>query len=259
MHFVVMNFLSGSNLGRNRGKVPFENVRGIVSQVAAAARFLEELGLAHRDIKPENIGIDGTLQHAVLLDLGVLRPVGIDPITDDDMLKPFIGTLQYSSPEFLLREEAESIEGWRALTFYQLGGLLHDLIMRRRLFEDFREPFLKLANAVQQTQPIINSLEMPRDLVETARHCLVKDPTLRLSLVKWEDFDPNPPVSVSTEAVKERISRRRKYLAGVEGLTAATGESEHTRTTLAWKINDYASRVQAIFRKECVGNENFRQ
>jgi hypothetical protein len=69
----------------------------------------------------------------MVMDFGVIRPVGEPGITDGDQ-RPFIGTLQYSSPEFLFRTEADTPEGWRALTFYQLGAVLHDLIMRQRIF-----------------------------------------------------------------------------------------------------------------------------
>jgi serine/threonine protein kinase len=67
----------------------------------------------------------------VLLDLGVLRPIAGSTLTDANGIQAFVGTLQYSSPEFLLRQEEESLDGWRSLTFYQIGGVLHDLIMRR--------------------------------------------------------------------------------------------------------------------------------
>lgn len=204
VHFVVMNFFAGTNLAKVRDRVPHDRVRLLISQVAAAAKFLEELNLVHRDIKPENIGIDVELKHAVLLDLGVIRPIGTDPVTDAEATKVFIGTLQYSSPEFLLREEVDSVDGWRALTFYQLGGVLHDLIMRKPLFHASASPFVKLANAVQHETPLVESATVPIDLVELTRNCLVKPPALRLQLVDWKNFDSNPVRSSPVDEIKER-------------------------------------------------------
>ncbi len=114
--FVVMESLPYKNLHEKNSLIPVSAIRRIISQVASAARFLEDRGLAHRDIKPENIAISDDFSRAVLLDLGVLLPVGASNLTDVDQ-RLFIGTLRYSSPEFLLREEESTAESWRAITF----------------------------------------------------------------------------------------------------------------------------------------------
>jgi serine/threonine protein kinase len=126
--FVVMDLLTGRPLSKILESVPRDRIWPLMSQVASAARFLEQLNLVHRDIKPDNVVVSDDFQHARLLDLGVIRPIGEPGLTDRDQT-PFIGTLQYSSPEFLFRTEDDTPDGWRALTFYQLGALLHDLIM----------------------------------------------------------------------------------------------------------------------------------
>ncbi len=137
---VAMQYFPGKNLAESLSTIRPEDIGAIITQVAAAAEFLETLGMCHRDIKPENIGIaeDG---HAVkLFDLGVLRPLNVSSLTDTSVL-PFLGTLRYAPPEYLLREEDGTPDGWRALTFYQLGGVLHDLIMRAPLFQEFSHPY----------------------------------------------------------------------------------------------------------------------
>jgi eukaryotic-like serine/threonine-protein kinase len=121
------------------------------------------------------------LLRAVLLDLGVLKPFGVTGLTDNEQ-KQFVGTLQYSPPEFLIRVEDDSAEGWRAVTFYQLGAVLHDLIMKRPIFADQADPYGLLARAVERVVPRIDSREVPADLVVLAASCLQKDPKLRLDL-----------------------------------------------------------------------------
>ena len=175
--------------------IPVGAERLIIRQVASASRFLENLQLCHRDIKPENIAISDDFQTAKLLDFGVIRPHGMKAITDGTNGKIFIGTLKYSPPEFLLREEQDTPEGWRAITFYQLGAVLHDLIMRRPLFADFENPYARLVNAVQQETPKIESKVVPPALVELARYCLVKPVQTRLQLVSWEHFEKEPSTS----------------------------------------------------------------
>src|SRR5262249_37310977 len=55
--FIVMEYFAGSNLKDCLEVIPVDEVRSLIGQVAAAAKFLEDCSFAHRDIKPENIGI----------------------------------------------------------------------------------------------------------------------------------------------------------------------------------------------------------
>ena|ERR1700733_3310814 len=122
--FVAMEYFDGRNLADALQDIPTSEVRSLISQIALGAKFLEDSSFAHRDIKPENIGLDPSMRSAKLLDLGVVRPFDLSKITDEGDQHYFVGTLQYSPPELLFREEKHSIEGWRAITFYQLGGVL---------------------------------------------------------------------------------------------------------------------------------------
>ena len=162
--YVAMELIEAPNLGSSLTLVPREKIASLLYQIASAARFLEEKNLAHRDIKPENIAVFPDFSRAVLLDLGVLRPFGDPSLTDDDA-RGFVGTLRYSSPEFLLRTEKDTRDGWRAVTFYQLGAVLHDLIMRRPLFQEFSDPYALLVEAVKSEQPAIRADDVPADLI----------------------------------------------------------------------------------------------
>ncbi|RUW55478.1 hypothetical protein EOA32_01650 [Mesorhizobium sp. M1A.F.Ca.ET.072.01.1.1] len=205
--FVVMERLPYKNLHDARSAIPPEKYGTLISQVASAARFLEDLGLAHRDIKPENIAVTDDSERAILLDLGVLLPVGLSNLTDA-FQRPFIGTLRYSSPEFLDRKEQDTTEGWRAVTFYQMGAVLHDLIMQKPLFEDASEPFSILVDAVHHTNPPISGGDS--NLMHLARRALVKDPITRLDLVKWSDFEnAAAPPAASLEDRRKRILERQ--------------------------------------------------
>lgn len=205
--FVVMESLPYSNLHEKCTDIPLAAVPNIIAQVASAARFLEDRGLAHRDIKPENIAISDDYSRAVLLDLGVLLPIGASNLTDVDQ-RLFIGTLRYSSPEFLRREEEDSIEGWRAVTFYQIGAVLHDLLMKRVLFDEFSEPFSLLVEAVKSETPKIVSEDSRSVLLAT--RCLVKSPETRLELVSWSDFTVDEGGAGEAVAALERISQRQR-------------------------------------------------
>ena len=206
--FVVMKLVDARTLESVRGLVPQGKIRRIVAQIASAAKFLEDLGLAHRDIKPENVSISEDFDTAVLLDLGVIKPIGLAGITDQADQRHFVGTLQYGPPELLVRDEVDSVEGWRAVTFYQLGALLHDLLTGRRLFEDYVTPYPLLAEAVRDVPPHIHAPGAPPDLCLLATNCLVKSPKTRLQLATWESFREQAPDQDEELSALGRIRKR---------------------------------------------------
>lgn len=227
---------------------PRSLIRSVIREVAGAAEHLERLKHVHRDIKPENVAIEMTLGRAILLDLGVVRPIGGPTLTDADGVDWFLGTLQYSSPEFLRRKEVDSIEGWRALTFYQLGGLLHDMIMRAPLFHQFSEPYGRLVYAIYHEIPTIIASDVPADLVALAQNCLQKDPNLRLESVSWRDFlrDDDRP-RIAAEA-------RDKLAARFHTPTSqATPASVNPHDSLRVSVQ----HLDAIIRQICIGSNIF--
>jgi eukaryotic-like serine/threonine-protein kinase len=207
IYFLLMEFIEGENLSKTLNSVDTSDIPLILEQLASAARHLEGLGFVHRDVKPANIVWDSTKKRVKLLDLGVLGPIGATGSITDMNGTPFIGTLQYSSPEFLLRVETGTEESWRALTFYQLGAVLHDLIMRKPIFEEFAQPYARLVNAVQTEVPVLQSSSVEADLIELARACLLKSPEVRLKVVSWKSFQDLSSPSSKSKA-KERVANR---------------------------------------------------
>jgi eukaryotic-like serine/threonine-protein kinase len=252
MLYVAMEYLNAPNLAEAIMDVPRDQIAFIINQIASAARFLENQGLAHRDIKPDNIVVTENFRRAVLLDLGVLRPFGEAGLTDVDH-RPFIGTLQYSSPEFLLRQEEDTPAGWRAVTFYQLGAVLHDLINKRRIFAEFCEPYANLARAVQYEIPKINSPDVSPDLVFLALNCLNKDPKLRLDLVKWQDFEPRVDTPSIAMQAKERIRRRQAHAASLSGTDDR--DTQRRSHSLRQKLSEVKIRVETYLREICLADK----
>jgi serine/threonine protein kinase len=192
--YMLMHRAPGKCLAKVLKLVPPGNIRAVVRQIATAAKFLEEKGICHRDIKSDNIVITDDFSSAVLLDLGVVRWLDEEGIgTDHEGQLPFVATAQYSSPEYMFRLGRSGPDLWRGLTFYQLGGLLHDLIMKERLFEDViqraAENRYLIAYAVATRIPsVINDGSVPLDLVLLAQRALEKDAARRLASIEWADF-----------------------------------------------------------------------
>jgi eukaryotic-like serine/threonine-protein kinase len=206
--FVKMEYFSGSELKKVLGRVPDAMVPGLIGQLVAAVRFLEGYGLVHRDIKPENMLVSQDFRILKLLDLGVVREISAEEDrsdrTDHGDKRPFIATAQYSSPEYLFRLEPPSSQLWKALTIYQVGGVLHDLVCKRALFERAvaAENKYALAMSVMRDAPSFDgaSTDMAAWTALAAR-CLTKDSTLRLQLVDWPDFD------ATAESPRDRLRR----------------------------------------------------
>ena len=189
--YLIMDYVTDKTLKEILQEIPRERIRHIIQQVAGAALYLhEQCGHVHRDIKPANIAVALPDCRVTLLDLGVMRPVIGATATDQGVsVPPFVGTKRYAPPEFLDGIVVRDSNGWLAVTFYQLGGILHDLIMRKRLFDDLDEDEA-IRRAVHSDVPRIEAPDVPADLVQLACDCLQKDPVLRRSLVSWGRFLP---------------------------------------------------------------------
>ncbi len=246
--FIIMPFLEAPSLDKDLENIPRNQIRTIISQIASAARFLEELELVHRDIKPSNIVIMPGADRGILLDLGVVRPLGVGEITDTTDTKVFVGTTRYSPPEFLIREEEDTVEGWRAVTFYQLGAVLHDLLTCHPIFCDKKVPYSRLVKAVLLEDPIFDGPGGPPDLIRLARTCLLKDPAKRLKLVTWDSFSDAPQSKLTTSELRERIQRARSAK-----LTQKSAEATPTATSRLAAKN---KKQLALFLKQSCINDH---
>lgn len=191
--YLLMNRAPGTELEKRLTDVPRNKIRQIVDQVARAAIFLRGKGLCHRDIKAANVFISDDFEHCTLLDISVIRDVS-DPIgvgTDHDSQLPIMATARYSPPEYLFRLIEPGPDLWHALNVYQLGALLHDLIMKEPLFQPeylrSAENRYRFAWIIAMTAPVLHAADVDRDLMFTARRALDKD-WQRRSDLRLEDF-----------------------------------------------------------------------
>ena len=250
--FVAMELHNGTTLTDVVPDFPIENIGLTISQIAGAAQYLEQLELVHRDIKPDNVVVAEDFSKATLLDLGVLRPISD---LDDDITTAtaFLGTTRYSSPEYLLREgEEESLEGWRALTYYQLGGLLHDMIMHKRLFDDIDAPPPRLTDAVRYTTPVVEASDVSPHYVGLARSCLQKDWKLRLKLVSWHSFSQTPAEAVS-EVTELEVAARIAERAPL-GRAAAASQATGSRRLALQRVR---TGISTLLAQQCTEADLF--
>ena len=250
--YLVMAYLSWRNLSQVLSELPHDIIFPLIQQIASAAKHLEEIGLAHRDIKPENIAISDDFSQAILLDFGVLRPVGLSEITDDNDQKAFVGTLQYSPPELLYRMEADTEEGWRAITFYQIGAVLHDMIMKQPIFYEHRDPYARLVDAVKEEPPIINAADVDSEIILIAKSCLVKDPVTRLSLINWDKLTKPIQKEKTVDSFRDRIKRRNRIIRA--GNKESSSEDVNNEYRLFRDLENLTHEIKQIIRNTCRGD-----
>ncbi|MGF6110388.1 serine/threonine protein kinase [Pseudomonas frederiksbergensis] len=195
--YIFMEYIAGTSLDRLVGKVPAHSIFPLISQLAGAAQFLEEQDLFHRDIKPANIVVSDDFTDLCLLDLGVIHQ-SPDAVDDDRRLSgdDFVASLRYSPPEFVWREEISSdANAWRAITFYQIGATLYDLIEGRNIFYGIDTPRARLYDCVRYSTPVFETTGVDGWIINLAKACLVKSWRERLQLVSWDSFKGPPGTS----------------------------------------------------------------
>jgi len=208
--FVAMEYIDGESLRSALPSIARTAIEPIVEGIARVAKFLEDSAIVHRDIKPENIVLRASDRSAILLDFGVMRPVGDSSATDQNGYSSFVGTHQYCPTEMIHGRVEDTIEGWRAVSFYQLGALLFDLLTGKPLFEEYKMRIADLVEAIDEYPPVLNvGNELSRHAA-LAKRCLLKNPVERLHLTSWSDFYFSENAGrESIEARKRRLSQMR--------------------------------------------------
>ncbi len=248
--FMEMEFVPWPQLNETLATVPDEAVVPLFTQLVAAVKFLEDKNTVHRDIKPENIHVSPDFVSLKLLDLGVARELehadGEDAsATDHGNLRPFLATAQYSSPEYLFRLDEPSPKLWKGLNFYQLGAVLHDLIMKDPIFQQE----MKLGNRWLVARAVLTKTPSFVDgnparlanLKALSARCLAKDLDVRLRLVGWEDF--------ILEGTKDPLTALRARL-GKGKLNAGGQSTAAAKTRLEFDRSEFVRRFTDMVRSE---------
>jgi serine/threonine-protein kinase len=107
--YIVMEFLQGESLGTrlcSRGRLAWDEVWLIISQVGRAIGRAHDEGFVHRDIKPDNIFIvdEGADAFVKVLDFGVAKALA--PAIKDSAASTQVGVL-LGTPHHMSPEQAE--------------------------------------------------------------------------------------------------------------------------------------------------------
>ncbi|RME02523.1 MAG: serine/threonine protein kinase, partial [Planctomycetota bacterium] len=154
IYYFVMEYVEGENLRRKikqKGKLPYDEVLSITSQIAQALQHAYELGIVHRDIKPDNILITNTGQ-AKLCDLGLAKEswnIHSEPS------ETVLGTPHYISPEQAKGEAQVDIRS----DIYSLGATIFHMLTGSPPF-DGEEPVEIMKKHLQLPFPPLSQFQV---------------------------------------------------------------------------------------------------
>jgi serine/threonine-protein kinase len=130
--YIVMKYVHGESLAermRRDGRVPPDEVRRLLRDLALALDSAHRDGVIHRDLKAENILIERGTGRAMLTDFGVALARSLDPVRSD--VSRAFGTPHYMSPEQAVGDL--DIDGRSDL--YSLGVLGYYMLSGRLPFD----------------------------------------------------------------------------------------------------------------------------
>ncbi|WP_274361545.1 Stk1 family PASTA domain-containing Ser/Thr kinase [Paenibacillus thermotolerans] len=127
-HFIVMEFVEGSNLNdiiKEQAPLQVERAVRIAAQICDALGSAHANGIIHRDIKPHNILI-GTNGRVKVTDFGIARAATSSSITQTGSV---IGSVHYFSPE-----HAKGVSAGEKSDIYSVGIVLYQMLTGRLPF-----------------------------------------------------------------------------------------------------------------------------
>ena len=177
--YFVMACIEGPTLAKrlhDEGRIPIDDVRRILTEVADALSYAHARGVVHRDIKPDNILLDKDDGRALVTDFGIARAIQEGADSRLTATGVAIGTPAYMSPEQAAGDR--EIDGRSDL--YALGVVGYQMLAGRLPFQASSTPSM-LMKHISERPPPVESLraETPADLARTVMTLLEKEPQHR--------------------------------------------------------------------------------
>lgn len=177
--YFVMGYVDGESLAgrlKRRGKLPVEEVRRIMKEVADALSAAHAMSVIHRDIKPDNILLDGTRGRVMVTDFGIAKAMSGGSGATLTSAGVAIGTPQYMSPEQAAGEK--EIDGRSDL--YSLGIVSYQMLTAELPFNAPTVAGVLMKQITEMPPPLEPKRpDAPEDLTLAVMRCLEKDPENR--------------------------------------------------------------------------------
>src|SRR5512135_1278782 len=216
--FLVLELVEGQTLAERlkKGRIPLDETLEVCRQIAEGLEAAHEKGIIHRDLKPANVKVtpEGKVK---ILDFGLAKAfqgelsapdVSKSPTLTSQMTHAgiILGTAAYMSPE---QAKAKPVD--KRADIWAFGCVLYECLTGKRAFGG--ETVTETVAAILKSDPDWTLLPagIPLPVRSVLRHCLEKDPSLRLhdiadARVEMQDEGIEPSEVIRTA---KPISRRR--------------------------------------------------
>jgi serine/threonine protein kinase len=189
--YYTMPYVEGDSLRARMagGRVPMDEVIGILRNVARALAYAHAHGVVHRDIKPENVLISsGT---AVVTDFGIAKALRLSKTMAPGGTLTEAGS-SLGTPAYMAPEQAAGDEVDERADLYSWGVIAYELLSGRHPFADKK--------TAQQLMTAHLS-ERPKDLLDQFPSQRRHDTTLRtLAALVMRCLEKEPARRVATAA-----------------------------------------------------------
>lgn len=214
--YYVMDEVDGESL-RERltrdGKLPLEQVKRIVADLAAALDAAGRAGVVHRDVKPENVLLERGTGRPLLADFGIARAMVADGASSTGQ-GVAVGTPSYMSPEQAAGEEVDSRSD-----LYGLGVVAYEMLAGQPPFQGTNRVVVS-KHIAERPVPIERLRpDCPRALAGAVMKALEKPPAER-----WQTGEELREAVMGERALPaRRASRRSAAMAAAAIALAAVG------------------------------------
>ncbi len=237
------------------GRVYFDTVARMISEVADALQYAHGLGIIHRDVKPSNLMLarDGRL---VLLDFGIARVCQDRSMT---LTGSFVGTPRYMPPE---QVSGAGSEVGPSCDIYSLGVTLYELLTLEPLFDGrTRDQVIAQILSKDPTRPRQVDRRIPMDLETICLKAIEKEPNRRYASAAQfaEDlrrYLDGHVIKARAPGVADRVVkliRRRKVAAvlttGIVLALAFAGSIAWKHYTTRWAQQDAMVLIDELVAK----------
>jgi hypothetical protein len=206
--YFVMGYVRGESLSgriRREGKVPPEDTRAILAELASALDYAHSQSVVHRDIKPDNVLIDDESGRPMLTDFGVAKAQASGQTLT--AAGTALGTPYYMSPE---QASGERMLDGRS-DIYSLGVMGYQMLSGRLPFEGETFQEVAVQHMTKEASPLASvAPESPADLCAMVDRCLEKDPSHR-----WSDAGALRAAIAGPGATEDTVPRELRSADGI--------------------------------------------